>query len=64
MDSRDPPRGRNRARVLNTSRDDRPKDMERFHSARESYGDSFSHSYRDEGHSHHMKRRRDNKSPP
>nr|GEV43392.1 hypothetical protein [Tanacetum cinerariifolium] len=62
-DSRDPPRGRSHARVLNTSRDDRPKDRERFRSARESYGDSFSHSYRDGGHSHHMKRRRDNKSP-
>nr|GEU94919.1 reverse transcriptase domain-containing protein [Tanacetum cinerariifolium] len=63
-DSRDPPRGRSRSRVLNTSRDDRPKDRERFRSARELYGDSFSHSYRDGGHSHHMKRRRDNKSPP
>nr|GEZ27311.1 reverse transcriptase domain-containing protein [Tanacetum cinerariifolium] len=60
---RDLPRGRSRARVLNTSRDDRPKDKERFRSARESYGDSFSHSYRDGGHSHHMKKRRDNKSP-
>nr|GEU28617.1 reverse transcriptase domain-containing protein [Tanacetum cinerariifolium] len=63
-DSKDPPQGRSRARVLNTSRDDRPKDRERFRSTRESYGDSFSHSYRDGGHSHHMKRRRDNKSPP
>nr|GEU57044.1 reverse transcriptase domain-containing protein [Tanacetum cinerariifolium] len=63
-DSRDPPRGRNRARFLNTSRDDRPKDRERFRNAKESYGDSFSHSYRDGGHSHHMKIRRDNKSPP
>nr|GEW99282.1 reverse transcriptase domain-containing protein [Tanacetum cinerariifolium] len=63
-DTRDPPGGRSRARVLNTSRDDRPKDRECFRSARESYGDSFSHSYRDGGHSHHMKRRRDNKSPP
>nr|GEV67863.1 reverse transcriptase domain-containing protein [Tanacetum cinerariifolium] len=62
--TRDPPRGRSRTRVLNTSRDDRPKDRERFRSARESYGDSFSHSYREGGHSHHMKRRRDNKSPP
>nr|GEZ33279.1 reverse transcriptase domain-containing protein [Tanacetum cinerariifolium] len=59
----DPPRGRIRARVLNTSRDNRPKDRERFRSARESYGDSFSHSYRDGGHSHHMKRRRDNRPP-
>nr|GEW63116.1 reverse transcriptase domain-containing protein [Tanacetum cinerariifolium] len=63
-DSRDPPRGRSRARVPNTSRDDRPKDREHFRSARESFGDSFSHSYPDGGHSHHMKRRRDNKSPP
>nr|GFC42740.1 hypothetical protein [Tanacetum cinerariifolium] len=41
-DSRDLPRGRSRALILNTLRDDRPKDMERFCSARESYGDSFS----------------------
>nr|GEX15241.1 reverse transcriptase domain-containing protein [Tanacetum cinerariifolium] len=61
-DFRDP-QGRSYARALNASRDDRPKDRERFCSARESYGDSFSHSYRDGGHSHHMKRRRD-KSPP
>nr|GEW00654.1 hypothetical protein [Tanacetum cinerariifolium] len=61
--TRDPPRGRSRARALNASRDDRPKDRERFRSAIKSYGDSFSHSYRDGGHSHHMKRRRD-KSPP
>nr|GEU72750.1 reverse transcriptase domain-containing protein [Tanacetum cinerariifolium] len=63
MDSRDPPRGRSRARALNASRDDRPKNRESFCSTRESYGDSFSYSYRDEGHSHHIKRRRD-KSPP
>nr|GEU44855.1 reverse transcriptase domain-containing protein [Tanacetum cinerariifolium] len=62
-DSRDPPRGRSRARALSASRDDRPKDRECFRSARESYGDSFSHSYRDGGHPHHMKRRMD-KSPP
>nr|GEZ36073.1 hypothetical protein [Tanacetum cinerariifolium] len=62
-DSRDPPRGRSRARALNSSRDDRLKNRERFRSVRESYGDSFSHSYRNGGHSHHMKRRRD-KSPP
>nr|GEV50270.1 reverse transcriptase domain-containing protein [Tanacetum cinerariifolium] len=63
MDSRDPSRGGSHARGLNTSRDDRPKDKERFRSAKESYADSFSHSYRDGGHSRHMKRRRDNKSP-
>nr|GFB99825.1 reverse transcriptase domain-containing protein [Tanacetum cinerariifolium] len=54
---------RSRARVLSASRDDRPKDRECFCSARESYGDSFSHSYRDGSYPHHMKRRRD-KSPP
>nr|GEU49708.1 reverse transcriptase domain-containing protein [Tanacetum cinerariifolium] len=62
-DSRDPPRGRSRARGLNTLREDRPKDRERFRSVGESYDDSFSHSYRDESRSHHMKKRRDNKSP-
>nr|GEW58575.1 reverse transcriptase domain-containing protein [Tanacetum cinerariifolium] len=62
-DSRDPPRGRSRAPALSASTDDRHKDRERFRSARESYGDSFSHSYRDGSRHHHMKRRRD-KSPP
>nr|GEW10892.1 reverse transcriptase domain-containing protein [Tanacetum cinerariifolium] len=62
-DSRDPPRGRTRARALSASRDDRPKNRECFLGARESYGDSFSHSYRDRGHPHYMKRRRD-ESPP
>nr|GEX39885.1 hypothetical protein [Tanacetum cinerariifolium] len=62
-DSRDPPRGRSRARALSASRDDHHKDREGFRSTRESYGDSFSHSYRDRSHHHHMKRRRD-KSPP
>nr|GEV39731.1 reverse transcriptase domain-containing protein [Tanacetum cinerariifolium] len=64
MDSRDPSRGKSRARGLNTSREDHPKDRERFRSAGESYDDSFSHSYRDGNRSRHMKRRRDNKSPP
>nr|GEV40357.1 reverse transcriptase domain-containing protein [Tanacetum cinerariifolium] len=62
-DFRDPPRGRSRARALSASRDDRHKDIEGFRSTRESYGDSFSHSYRDGSHHHHMKRKRD-KSPP
>nr|GEW43338.1 reverse transcriptase domain-containing protein [Tanacetum cinerariifolium] len=62
-DSRDPPRGRSRARALSASRDDRHKDREYFRTTRESYGDSFSHSYRDGSHHHHMKRRRD-QSPP
>nr|GEX71917.1 hypothetical protein [Tanacetum cinerariifolium] len=54
---------RSRARGLNTSREDHPKDRERFRSVGESYDDSFSHSYRDGNRSRHMKRRRDNKSP-
>nr|GEU31039.1 reverse transcriptase domain-containing protein [Tanacetum cinerariifolium] len=62
-DSRYPPRGRSRARALSASTDVRHKDRERFRSTRKSYGDSFSHSYRDGSHHHHMKRRRD-KSPP
>nr|GEY01326.1 reverse transcriptase domain-containing protein [Tanacetum cinerariifolium] len=62
-DSKNPPRGRSRARALSTSRDDRHKDREGFRNIRESYGDSFPHSYRDGSHHHHMKRKRD-KSPP
>nr|GEW75450.1 reverse transcriptase domain-containing protein [Tanacetum cinerariifolium] len=63
-DFKDPPRGKSRARGLNTSREDHPKDREPLSSAGESYDDSFSHSYRDGNRSRHMKRRRDNKSPP
>nr|GEY83680.1 reverse transcriptase domain-containing protein [Tanacetum cinerariifolium] len=48
---------------LDTSKEDRPKDRERFRSVGESYDDSFSHSYRDENRSRHMNMRRDNKSP-
>nr|GEU80010.1 reverse transcriptase domain-containing protein [Tanacetum cinerariifolium] len=62
-DSRDPPRGRSRARCLNTSREDHPKDRERFRNVGESYDDSFSHSYRNGNCSRHIKRRKDNKSP-
>nr|GFA98185.1 reverse transcriptase domain-containing protein [Tanacetum cinerariifolium] len=62
-DSRDPPRGRSRARALSASKDNRHKDREGFRNTRESYGDSFPHSYHDGSHHHHMKRKRD-KSPP
>nr|GEW03380.1 phosphatidylinositol 4-kinase gamma 7-like [Tanacetum cinerariifolium] len=62
-DSRDSPRGRSRTRTLSASKDDRHKDRECLRSTRESYGDSFSHSYRDGSRHHHMKRKRD-KSPP
>nr|GEU77748.1 hypothetical protein [Tanacetum cinerariifolium] len=61
--SRDPPWGRSCARALSASRDNRHKDREGFRNTRESYGDSFRHSYHDESHHHHMKRKRD-KSPP
>nr|GEW09282.1 reverse transcriptase domain-containing protein [Tanacetum cinerariifolium] len=62
-DSRDSPRGRGHTRTLSVLRDDRHKDRECLRGTRESYGDSFSHSYRDEGHHRHMKRKMDN-SPP
>nr|GEW26561.1 reverse transcriptase domain-containing protein [Tanacetum cinerariifolium] len=61
--SRDFPRGRSRTRTLSASRDDRHKDRECLRNTRESYGDSFSHSYREGSRHHHMKRKRD-KSPP
>nr|GEV49132.1 reverse transcriptase domain-containing protein [Tanacetum cinerariifolium] len=62
-DSRDPPRGRSRARALSASRDNRHKDREGFRNTRESYGDSFPHSYHDGSHHHHMKRKKDKSSP-
>nr|GEU58639.1 hypothetical protein [Tanacetum cinerariifolium] len=62
-DSKDHPRGRSRPHSLDTSKEDRPNDKERFHRFKESYDDSFSHSYRDVNRSRHMKRRRDNESP-
>nr|GEX74104.1 reverse transcriptase domain-containing protein [Tanacetum cinerariifolium] len=48
-DSRDSPRGRGHTRTLSAPRDDRHKDRECLRGTRESYGDSFSHSYRDGG---------------
>nr|GEZ67206.1 reverse transcriptase domain-containing protein [Tanacetum cinerariifolium] len=62
-DSRDSPRGRGHTRTLSVSKDDRHKDRECLRGTRESYGDYFSHSYRDGGHHRHMNRKRD-KSPP
>nr|GEU36838.1 reverse transcriptase domain-containing protein [Tanacetum cinerariifolium] len=62
-DRHDHPRGRSHPHRLYTSNEERPKDRERFRSVRESYDDSFSHSYRDKNRSRHMKRRRDNESP-
>nr|GFA07289.1 reverse transcriptase domain-containing protein [Tanacetum cinerariifolium] len=57
MDSRDPPRGKNHARTVSASRGDRDRGGEGFRSTRESYGDSSSHSYRNEGRRHNTKRR-------
>nr|GFA84910.1 hypothetical protein [Tanacetum cinerariifolium] len=57
MDSRDPPRGKSHARTLSASRGDHDRGGEGFRNTRESYGDSFSHSYLDEGRHHNTKRR-------
>nr|GEW15227.1 reverse transcriptase domain-containing protein [Tanacetum cinerariifolium] len=61
--SKDHPRGRSRPRRLCTSKKDCPEDRERFRGIRESYDDSYSHSYDDRDRSRHIKRRRDNESP-
>nr|GFA28701.1 reverse transcriptase domain-containing protein [Tanacetum cinerariifolium] len=47
MNPRDPPRGKSHARNLSASRGDHNKGGKGFRSTKESYGDSFSHSYRD-----------------
>nr|GFA77303.1 reverse transcriptase domain-containing protein [Tanacetum cinerariifolium]GFA93844.1 reverse transcriptase domain-containing protein [Tanacetum cinerariifolium] len=51
------PRSKNHVRTLSASRGDRDRGGEGFRSTRESYGDSSSHSYRDEGRRHNTKRR-------
>nr|GEX24226.1 hypothetical protein [Tanacetum cinerariifolium] len=63
-DSRDSPRDIGHTRTLSVSRDDRHKDRECLRGTRESYGDSFSHSYRDGGHHRHMKRKKDKSQHP
>nr|GEU30755.1 reverse transcriptase domain-containing protein [Tanacetum cinerariifolium] len=60
MNPRDPLRGRSHARTLGASRGDHNRGEKGFRGTKESYGDSFSHSYRDE--SHNNTKRRD-KSP-
>nr|GEZ18185.1 reverse transcriptase domain-containing protein [Tanacetum cinerariifolium] len=57
IDSRDPPQSKNYVRTLSDSRGDRDRGGEGFSSTRESYGDSSSHSFRDEGRRHNTKRR-------
>nr|GEY78969.1 reverse transcriptase domain-containing protein [Tanacetum cinerariifolium] len=48
MNLKDPLRGRSHARTLGASRGDHNRGGKGFRSTKESYGDSFSHSYRDE----------------
>nr|GEW63023.1 reverse transcriptase domain-containing protein [Tanacetum cinerariifolium] len=61
--SRDHPQGRSHPYSLDTSKEDRLKDMECLCGIGESYDDSFSHSYHNGNRSRHIKRRRDNESP-
>nr|GEW35432.1 reverse transcriptase domain-containing protein [Tanacetum cinerariifolium] len=56
-DSKGPPRSKNHVRTLSVSRGDRDRGGESFRDTRESYGDSSSHSFRDEGRRHNAKRR-------
>nr|GEW45937.1 reverse transcriptase domain-containing protein [Tanacetum cinerariifolium] len=62
-DFRDHPQGRSRPHRLDTSNEDCQEDRKRHCGVGESYDDSYSHSYRGENRSRHMKRRRDNESP-
>nr|GEV01126.1 reverse transcriptase domain-containing protein [Tanacetum cinerariifolium] len=57
MNPRDPLRGRSHARTFGASRGDHDRGRKGFRSTRESYGDSFSHSYRDESRRYNTKRR-------
>nr|GFA30878.1 reverse transcriptase domain-containing protein [Tanacetum cinerariifolium] len=58
INPKDPLRGRSHARTLGASRGDHNRGGKGFRSTKESYGDSFSHSYRDESHSNTKKRDR------
>nr|GFA66668.1 reverse transcriptase domain-containing protein [Tanacetum cinerariifolium] len=57
MNPRDPLRGRSHARTLSALRGDHDRGGKGFRSTRESYGESFSHSYRDESRRYNTKRR-------
>nr|GEW69778.1 reverse transcriptase domain-containing protein [Tanacetum cinerariifolium] len=57
MNLRDPLRGRSHTRTLGASRGDCDRGGKGFRSTRESYGDSLSHSYRDESRHYNTKRR-------
>nr|GFA87195.1 reverse transcriptase domain-containing protein [Tanacetum cinerariifolium] len=58
MNPKDPLRGRSHARTLGTSRGDHNRGEKGFHNTKESYGDSFSHSYRDKSHNNTKRRDR------
>nr|GEV45954.1 retrotransposon protein, putative, unclassified [Tanacetum cinerariifolium] len=58
MNTKDPLRGRSHARTLGASRDDHNRGGKGFRSTKESYGDSFSHSYRDESRNNTKRRDR------
>nr|GEW87385.1 reverse transcriptase domain-containing protein [Tanacetum cinerariifolium] len=58
MDSRDPPRSKNHVHTLSVSRGGHNRGEKGFRSTRESYGDSFSHSYRDESRNNTKRRDR------
>nr|GFB45218.1 reverse transcriptase domain-containing protein [Tanacetum cinerariifolium] len=58
MNPKDPLRGRSHARTLGASRGDHNRGGKGFRSTKESYGDSFSHSYRDESHNNTKRRDR------
>nr|GFB68257.1 hypothetical protein [Tanacetum cinerariifolium] len=58
MNPKDLPRGRSHARTLSASRGDHNRGGKGFRSTKESYGDSFSHSYRDESRNNTKRRDR------
>nr|GEX61896.1 reverse transcriptase domain-containing protein [Tanacetum cinerariifolium] len=58
MNPKDPLRGRSHARTLGASRGNHNQVEKDFRSTKESYGDSFSHSYRDESHNNTKRRDR------
>nr|GEX12174.1 reverse transcriptase domain-containing protein [Tanacetum cinerariifolium] len=58
MNPKDPLRGRSHARTLGASRGDHNRGGKDFHSTKESYGDSSSHSRRDKSHNNTKRRDR------
>nr|GEW21869.1 reverse transcriptase domain-containing protein [Tanacetum cinerariifolium] len=64
VQTRDLPRGRSYARTLSASRGDHNKGGKGFRNTKESYGDSFSHSYRDESRNNTKRRDRSPSSSP